>query len=175
MDLPLPPRSRLLLRLYVQKPYLTAARSSPALRRYCDRFHHLTPHFTYAEMADTQSRMLPPNVREDARKHCFNLERLKHRLGGISIHIDGPYRTREHNNAIHGAIDSRHVHGDATDHFAATVDGWVKASPVVNSRLDVLKIAEEIFTGVGNENSGTLHVDSRPGPKVRFVTWIGAR
>jgi hypothetical protein len=38
-----------------------------------------------------------------------------------------------------------------------------------------VKIAEQTFSngGVGNENSGTLHVDARAF-KVRFITWTAS-
>lgn len=175
MSVPLPSRRRKRLRRYVQHPYLTAARNSPALRIYCARRGYLTPNFSVAEMADTETRKLPFSVRGNARRHCFDLEHLRHRLGNITITINGPYRTPAHNHEVHGAADSRHMHGDASDHFRATVEGWVKASPKVKSIGEVIAICETIFTAIGNETSGTLHLDSRPGKpgSVNFVTWQG--
>ena len=40
----------------------------------------------------------------------------------------------------------------------------------------MLAIADRIFAGggVGNETSGTLHLDAR-GWKARFVTWVAAK
>ena len=37
------------------------------------------------------------------------------------------------------------------------------------------RFADRIFKGVGNETSGTLHVDMRPGPIARFVSWTAGR
>ena len=67
---------------------------------------------------------------------------------------------------------SRHIHADGADFFLAQVTAWVQKSPKLTSRDDVLKIANAVFAdgGLGNENSGTLHVDAR-GIKARFVTW----
>jgi hypothetical protein len=91
--------------------------------------------------------------------------------------IDGPYRTEARNRQVGGAPLSRHVHADASDHFVGQVDRWVRQSPKIDSRDDVIRIAERTFVTVGNETSGTLHVDSRPGRigSVRFVTWGRAR
>lgn len=175
MSVPLPARRRPLLRTYVRKPWLPAARHSPALARYCGQHHYLTPHYSIAEMADTQTGKLPMSVRPAARRHCFNLERFRHALGDVPVRIDGPYRTLAHNRAVGGATDSRHTHGDATDHFIATCNQIVARSPKVGTRMELVALAERIFPGVGNETSGTLHLDSRPGPWARFVTWRPGR
>ncbi len=89
--------------------------------------------------------------------------------------VDGPYRTPAKNRAVGGASNSRHTYADAADFFAAQVDRWVRQSPTLRSKGDVVRIADRTFKGVGNETSGTLHVDERPGPKVRFVTWVAGR
>jgi uncharacterized protein YcbK (DUF882 family) len=90
--------------------------------------------------------------------------------------VDGPYRTRAHNFAVGGAPDSRHVHADAADFFLGQVNTWIVRSPRLNSRSDVLKIADRTLYngGLGNESSGTLHVDTR-GRRVRFVSWTRSR
>lgn len=74
-----------------------------------------------------------------------------------------------------GAPASRHTHGDAADFFAAQVDRWI-AQGTARDRAAVIAIANRIFAsgGVGNETSGTLHVDAR-GWKARFITWVAAR
>jgi hypothetical protein len=175
MPVPLPARSRPLLRKYAREPWTLAARKSPALKRHCARHGFLTPNYRVQEMADTGTGFLPHPVRGAARRHCFNLERLRHALGDVAVRIDGPYRTHAHNVAVGGASLSRHVQGDASDHFAVTCDQIVKRSPRVNSKAELVALAETIFPGVGNENSGTLHLDSRPGAWVRFVTWNRSR
>jgi uncharacterized protein YcbK (DUF882 family) len=124
-------------------------------------------------------------VRGNARRHCFNLERLRHDLAElagqpVSITIDGPYRTVSHNRRIGGAGDSRHTHGDASDHFESQVDRWAEAirrdgESLEHARARVLALCRSIFVGVGNEGSGTFHLDSRPGPRAWFVSWRPAR
>jgi uncharacterized protein YcbK (DUF882 family) len=97
-------------------------------------------------------------------------------MGDIPMTVDGPYRTPARNKAVGGAIDSRHLHADGADFFAQQVDRWVAQSPRLRSRADVLRLADQIFAkgGVGNETSGTLHVDAR-GWRARFVTWGAGR
>lgn len=185
MPCPTPPASRPRLRKLHAEPWSKAAKRSPALAEWCSQHGYLTPNFTVKDMADTGTHGLPLDVRSNARRHCFDLEVLRHELGKLAgrpvpITIDGPFRTREHNAAIHGASDSRHVHGDASDHFIAQVARWARAiqrrhEPIDSARARVVALCERIFSGVGNENSGTLHLDSRPGPWVRFVTWVGVR
>lgn len=160
---------------YIRHPWWHRARVSGALRRHLDAHGYITPHFSWHDMADTRGVPVPSYLRGNAIRHCWNLERLRHRLGGVPITIDGPFRTVEHNRSIGGAQNSRHTFADASDHFVAQVDRWVQQSPA-RSRAEVVAIAESVFAsgGVGNETSGTLHLDSR-GYKARFVTWAAAR
>lgn len=174
MPVPTPPRSRPLLRALVRKPWTRRARRSPGLRRWCDRHGYITPHFSWTEMACTDGTPVPKRLRGNARRHCFNLERFRHALG-MGIRIDGPYRTPAKNREVGGASDSRHLHGDATDIFGDQVDHMVARSKRYDSRGDIVAVAERIFPGVGNETSGSLHLDSRPGRWARFVTWRRGR
>lgn len=178
----LPPRSRPLLRRYITHPWTRAARHSRAARRWLDRHGQITPHFSWAEMADTRGPQVPRHLRPNAIRHAWNLERFRHKLAAHAkrrhrrfsgVSIDGPYRTVEHNLEIGGATDSQHLYADATDHFQGQVTRWGQETGL--SRAEILRIAESLFRGVGNENSGTLHLDSRTGPIARFVTWQGAR
>lgn len=175
MPVPLPSKRHPLLRAYVRKPWTTKAKASPALRRWCDRHGYITPHFKWSEMACTDGTPVPRRLRGNARRHCFNLERFRHAMGDVSVGIDGPFRTRAKNVQVHGASDSRHLYADASDHFVGQVTGWVNRSRFLGDRGDVLRIAERIFPGVGNEGTGTLHLDSRPGTWARFVSWVGVR
>lgn len=181
--LPLPSRLRPRLRKLAREPWTPAARSSPALAKWCGSHGYLTPNFAIIEMADTQTRKLPLELRSAARRHCFALEQLRHWLAEeagkpVAVTIDGPTRTRQHNRSVHGAIDSQHVHGCASDHFDAQVRRWVAAiqrhGEVYMSARHRLKLkCDDLFTGVGNEGSGTFHLDSRPGAHVDFTTWVG--
>lgn len=158
------------------RPWTLEARSSRVLRAHLDKHGYITPHFSWREMADTGGVPVPSYLRGNAIRHCWNLERFRHKLGGVGIRIDGPYRTVPHNRTIGGSSQSRHTFADASDHFRDQVDRWVRESPKVSSRAGVLAIADKVFSsgGVGNETSGTLHFDSR-GYRARFVTWTAAR
>jgi predicted transposase YbfD/YdcC len=175
MSLPLPSPRRRLLRSMLRKPWTRRAQHSPAVRRWLDRHGYITPHFTWRSYADTGGHPVPHNLRRNAIRLHWKLERLRHELGDVAMTVDGPYRTAAHNRAIGGALDSRHVHADGADFFAEQVDRWVRDGKARN-RADVLNIAGRVFSngGVGNETSGTLHLDAR-GARARFVTWQGAR
>lgn len=150
------------------------------LRHHLDYHRYLTPNFAYAEMADSETHRLVS--RDRSIVHAWNLERFARELGKrrkhghgkrVAITIDGPSRTKAHNAQVHGAADSRHMHGDASDHFKVQVERWQKETGL--SLHEVIAIADRYFTAIGNENSGTLHFDSRPGRagSVHFTTWVG--
>ncbi len=159
------------------KPWTMQARASRKVRKHLDTQDHVTPHFTWAEFAcqDAQKTAVPPDLRANTIRLCWLLEKMRHQLGDVPMSIDSGYRTPERNREVGGAADSRHTHGDAADFFAAQVDGWITQG-TAPSRAAVVAIASRIFAsgGVGNETSGTLHVDAR-GWKARFVTWVAAR
>lgn len=168
----------------LQRPATRGARRSRVLRRHLDNHGYLTPNFSRAEMADTESHWLPRALWPAAIRHCWNLEafsrdlaRSSFRFRGkrVPISIDGPTRTVLHNTAVHGAADSQHIHGDASDHFEAQVARWQLATGF--TRGTIIRIAARHFTAIGNEASNTLHVDSRPGKPgtVFFVHWLGEK
>jgi peptidase M15-like protein len=159
-----------------KKPWGLRAMWSPALRRFLDGQGRVTPNFAWSEFAchDAARTPVPAELRRNTIRLCWLLERMRHRLGDVEMTIDSGFRTKEHNTAVHGASGSRHMSGDAADFFVAQVDGWIEQGPARN-RADVLAIADRIFSkgGLGNETSGTLHVDAR-GWRARFVTWTAA-
>jgi hypothetical protein len=160
-----------------EKPWKMQARASRGLRKHLDAQERITPHFTWAEFAckDPEKTPVPADLRANTIRLAWLLEKMRHELGDVSMTIESGYRTPEWNRHVGGAADSRHTHADAADFFTAEVDGWV-AQGSARDRGDVLAIAERIFAsgGVGNETSGTLHVDAR-GWKARFVTWVAAK
>jgi hypothetical protein len=175
MTVPLPPVSQPKLRRYVLQPWTPAAQRSPALRRWCDKHGYITPHFTWGSYACTDGTKVPFRYRGNARRLHLKLEVMRHEIGDLPMEVDGPFRTKSKNDAVHGAKFSQHLYAAAADFFVEQVDGWVEASKSLKSRADVIRIAERLFRGVGNETSGTLHVDVRTGPIARFVTWVGSR
>jgi hypothetical protein len=157
-------------------PWTMRARRSPALRKELDRRGLITPHFSWASYACTNGTPVPTDLRANAIRLHWRLEVLRHRLGDVPMVVDGPYRTVERNREVGGASDSRHIHADGADFFVAQVERWIghgrQTGRGAKSRDDVLRLAERTFAkgGLGNENSGTLHVDAR-GFRARFVTW----
>lgn len=159
-------------------PWSRRARRSRILRQHLDAHGQITPHFAWSEMADTGGVPVPARLRPNAIRHCWQLERFRRRLAKKAnqrkrtfsgIHIDGPYRTPAHNVAVGGAKYSQHMNACATDHFVTQVRRWQAETGL--SQAEVVAIANSIFRGLGNETSGTLHLDSRTGPRARFVTW----
>lgn len=173
-----PPRSRPLLRSMVLHPWGVRARRSPAVRQWCDEHGYITPHFSWSEYAcrDEHRTRVPKALRPNAIRLCWLLEDFRHQLGDVAMKIDGPFRTVRHNREVGGAADSRHTHADAADFFVAQIDRWVRESRQLSTRFDVVRVAERVFRlgGVGNESSGTLHVDAR-GYRARFVSWVASR
>jgi hypothetical protein len=172
MPVPMPPTSRPLLRRLIASPWTTAARASPGVRKWCDQHGYITPHFTWQSYACTDGTAVPNNLRANAIRLHWRLELMRHRLGDVPMTVDGPFRTRARNAQVGGASQSRHIQADAADFFVAQVERWVKQSPALQRRDDVVRLADRTFFngGVGNEGSGTLHLDAR-GSRARFVTW----
>jgi hypothetical protein len=158
------------------KAWAASARASRALRKHLDAQGLVTPNFAWTEFAchDPQRTPVPPELRANTIRLCWLLETLRHELGDVPMSIESGYRTQAWNKHVGGAADSRHTHGDAADFLAGQIDHWCGHGTVPN-RAAVVAIASRIFSsgGVGNETSGTLHVDAR-GWKARFVTWIAA-
>jgi hypothetical protein len=168
----------------LQHPNTHVSRNSKILRAHLDRHGYVTPNFTWREMGDTGGAPVPPALRPNTIRHCWSLEHFAHMLAAhakhghpahghkrIPISVDGPYRTESHNRAIGGAPLSQHVQADASDHFVAQVNLWEHLTGL--TKMEIVEIAYTVFPGVGNETSGTLHLDSRPGRpgEFRFVTW----
>lgn len=161
--------------LALTKPWLATSRTSRTARTWLDQRGYITPHFTWSSYACSDGTPVPAALHPNAIRFHWDLEAFRHAMGDVPMTVDGPYRTAARNRAVGGAPLSRHVQADAGDFFMAQVNEWVAKSSKLNSRADVLTIADRIFNagGLGNETSGTLHVDSR-GYRSRFVTWVAA-
>lgn len=136
-------------------PYRYRARNHPGFRMWLGRHGYLSPNFRVDEARCKHCHQLPKSVKYRARKHAFNLERLRHALGDKPIEIISWYRCPVHNRNIKGALNSRHMKGDATDHPL----GWVER----NGRDLVNRIANKIWKdgGIGRYPAGSVHFDSR--------------
>lgn len=176
MPVPLPSRRHPILRARLRHPWWPATRHGPVIRRWLDNHGYITPHFTWASYACTNGTPVPQRLRRNAIRLHWKLERMRHLMGDIPMKVDGPYRTGAHNRSVGGALNSRHTFADAADFFAQQIDRWVRQSPRLRNRTDVVALAERVFFdgGVGNETSGTLHVDAR-GFRARFITWVRSR
>lgn len=146
-----------------QRPWEPAAARSNAFRDLCWSHGYLSPHFSRKEAAcnDPAHTALPTSLRANAQRQAFNLERLRHELGDKPLPILSWYRTRAWNAHVGGAVDSRHLHGDATDFTVQTVNSFGAA------RFD--GACEKVYAkgGFGRYASGSRHCDSR-GSRARW-------
>lgn len=130
------------------------------------RHGYLTPHFRKTEAACKDGTPVPRRLLRKARRHAFNLERLRHAIGDKPVRINSWYRHPAYNKQVGGASKSRHVQADATDH---TVQ-WVR------SIKDFDRIADKVFKrgGKGSYPGGARHLDSR-GIYARWTSWVPGR
>jgi len=156
----LPRRFRLLWR----RPWSVFARRSRGFRRWLDANDHITPNFVWFEAQCADGTPVPEELRPNAIRHAWNLERLRHRLGDEPIPILSWYRHARHNAAIRGTRTSRHLQADATDHAKSWVDRI--------GRKQVIGEGEKVFRrgGMGRYPAGSVHFDSR-GTKVRWTEY----
>lgn len=164
-------------------PSWRRARRSKVVRKHLDNHGWITPNFAWSEMACTDGTPVPRKLKPNAIRHCWNLERFSRAMAvkrssrkRIAISIDGPYRTPERNRQVGGASQSRHMSADGTDHYKTQVDRWRREGHL--SLNEIIALAKHYFGGIGNENTGTLHLDSRPHKKgviAMFVTWTKTR
>ena len=109
----------------------------------------LTPHFSFSEFVSKDGAPSPV----PATRLLGILEHLRGQHGQ-PIRIVSGYRSPAHNEAVGGARDSRHIHGDAAD----LEPGWCTLDMAVEAGA----------TGVGLSGAWVTHVDGRPGD---LVTW----
>lgn len=137
------------------KPWRRKAKYSPGFRRFLAANKRLSPHYTYAEAACKNGTPVPRYLRYRARNHAFNLERLRHDLGGKKLPVLSWYRPRAYNRQVGGVPNSQHIKAVATDFSKQTVDKF--------GREKFFAKAQNVFRkgGVGDYPSGSAHCDSR--------------
>jgi len=149
-----------------QKPWDDAASKSSKFRELCWEHGFASPHFERKETSchDPQNTPVPGNLRANAQRQAFNLEKLRHALGDKPLAILSWYRTPAWNAQVGGASQSRHMQADAADFTVQTVSGFG------TGRFD--QICDKLFAngGVGNYPSGSRHVDSR-GTRARWTSF----
>lgn len=140
------------------------ARYNPGFRRWLDRNGYLSPHFTINEARCNDGTPVRGIPKWHARKHAFNLEQLRHRIGDKPIQIISWYRTKSYNAQVGGASQSHHIQGWATDHPREWVDRV--------GRAKVMREADYVFRkgGLGVYPAGSIHTDSR-GYRARWTSW----
>lgn len=104
----------------------------------------LTEHFSLSEFQSGDGAVAAPTCRLLAA-----LERLRLLAGDAPLRIVSGYRSPEHNRAVGGARDSRHMHNDAAD----IPSGYATVSQAVRAG----------FKGIGSRGDWAIHVDVRPG------------
>lgn len=148
------------------RPWTDRAKRSVGFRRLLQRHGRLSPNFTLAEAKCKDGTPVPRSLRSGARNHAFNLEKLRHALGDVSMTPLSWYRTEAYNRKIGGAIKSQHVRALATDHSKE----WVQKV----GRAKLINAANIVFAagGFGQYPAGSVHFDSR-GFKARWTSFVG--
>lgn len=109
----------------------------------------LTQHFSRAEFTSRDRAEADPSCRLLAM-----LERLRLIAGDKPLRIVSGYRSPEHNRAVGGAEDSRHLHNDAAD--------------IPSGYATVAQAERAGAVGIGWKGKWAIHVDVRPGPPARW-------
>ena len=144
-------------------PWSERAYDSPGFRLWLGRHGYLSPHFRLSEATSRNGEDLPKRLRPRARRHAFNLEKLRHELGDRPLPVLSWYRSPAYNRVVGGARFSRHIAGDATDFASDLIDRL--------GRERFFAAADAIFAdgGVGTYPSGSAHLDSR-GYRARWTS-----
>jgi len=142
-----------------RRPWTEKARGNADFKKLILKHGHLSPNFTLREASGKHRHRLgsdvPSHLIPNAQRHAFKLEIVRHELGDKPLPILSWYRDPDHNVAVGGAKDSRHLYADATDFSKETVDSFGAA------RFDA--VMERVFAdgGFGRYPSGSRHGDSR--------------
>lgn len=110
----------------------------------------VTPHFTHQELGAP-----PKRWRSNEELLAQRLELLRRIRGNRPLTILSGYRTPAHNAAVGGAPHSQHLRGAAAD----LPEGYASVQEAIWAG----------FTGIGSRGPWAVHVDVRPGPRVRWT------
>lgn len=150
-----------------------------------------SPHFSWQEVINNSGYPAVPigpflspsgkitTPRINSRRHAKNMERLRtevnrhrrdHLMPPTGINVLSWARSHEHNLAVGGAADSRHLYFDACDISLQEIQ---RLMPWNTGRTEFDTICNSIFKkgGFGTYPGGNRHVDSR-GSRARWSTWV---
>jgi zinc D-Ala-D-Ala carboxypeptidase len=118
-------------------------------KKRCWEHGYLSPHFTRAECGSKDGTAIPSNLRGNAQRQAFHLERYRHKRGDRPIGILSFYRSPSHNAAVGGASASQHVQARAVD--------FVELQPYTP--------VEQVWGngGIGTYQGAVRHADCRRG------------
>lgn len=137
-------------------------------------------HFTWAEAARNSGYAKVPmflraNVVKQAKymerlRNAVNEERVKHGLRRTGIGVLSWVRSPEHNHAVGGASQSRHMKADACDIAKQEIN---RLCPWKGGHDWYVATVDRIFShgGEGIYPGGSVHCDSR-GWRARWSSWV---
>ncbi len=115
--------------------------------------------FTWAELTKGGSRIpVDSVVAGRIVKLARYMDEVRGFLGNRPIRINSGYRDPVSNRAVGGALDSRHMYGDA-------VDFWIEGEDVVDTFCKLKGYHAKGGLAVGR---GFVHLDLRPGAAARW-------
>ena len=121
----------------------------------------LTDNFTLAEFNSKDGAEMPAEVLENVIKLACNIQVIRDKIG-CPLHINSAYRSPNHNKAIGGVKNSKHLLGKASD-LTSRNHTPKQLYDVIESLIKDGKISEG---GLGLYNS-FVHYDIR-GTKARW-------
>lgn len=134
---------------------------------------YITPHFSWLEFASHDGADMPQEFQPSVRRLCETvLEPLRMRWGAALTVICG-YRSPQHNHAVGGAPQSRHMLGEAADIAPVERSRALQLAALVETMLREGRLPELGGFGV-YPKQGWVHLDIRPQPTSGHIArWTG--
>ena len=136
-------------------PWTEKARKSGPFKRLCWTHGYASPNFTEAETRCKDGTRVPAALTVGCQEQAFQLERVRHALGDVSMPALSWYRHRAYNAAIGGATNSKHIDAIATDFDTSTV------RRIGTDKFDAAFEDHYENDGFGSYPSGSRHGDVR--------------
>jgi zinc D-Ala-D-Ala carboxypeptidase len=136
-----------------------------------EKIMYLTPHFTLNEMtfSMTGTRLeidntIPESILPAVIKTCEGLEKIRQACG-FSIRVLSGYRCPELNRAIHGAVHSQHMKGEAADIICPDMANMIKFARLIEDNLVAWGVDQLIY-----EFGSWIHVSFTDNPRNKVLT-----